>query len=183
MNLVSTIFFLIMLTSCDSYAPGGPLNQKPDYTQMYNQFSKKTLNSITEKYQLSIRSSGGSFMDEIHSVSYGFSSNKQATRDEARALIVQVTEDLIREVNAYKELRPHLANYPLDNKNFTLTISFYDPSTQERRGPPYITMVTNGPRGINYDDKGYVDIFNISADETYEEAKRKVDAYLAQPGR
>lgn len=69
---------------------------------------------------------GGDLSDGIKQVAFNFVLFKRASIAQARELLVQVTEDIVKQINANEKLRPYLKNYPFQPKDTQVRIYFWN---------------------------------------------------------
>ncbi|MBS0647823.1 MAG: hypothetical protein JSS10_01205 [Verrucomicrobia bacterium] len=77
-----------------------------------------------EEKGIVLEGSGGQMMDDIKVFTLSFNCYDYLTLEQTRALVVQVVDEFLEQVNAHEKIRPHLHNYPLTVKNVFLMISF-----------------------------------------------------------
>ncbi|MCC5832736.1 MAG: hypothetical protein JJU12_06820, partial [Chlamydiales bacterium] len=63
-------------------------------------------------------------MNDIQEISCSFLSYDSLGVDEARILYVEMMEEYLERINSHKEIRTYLHNYPFNNENIKLDISF-----------------------------------------------------------
>lgn len=151
------------------------------HASAYQSLEKKIWDKMERKHQLQMSSFGGRFSEEIGPVSFGFRVSKEYNKDEARVLMVEVMEDIKKEINRARELRPYLIHFPMNENEISISISFYDPKTNVSSNSPFVTGVSSISGGVNYSEEGknsFEDI--IAIHESYAEAKLKAEAYLAE---
>lgn len=79
---------------------------------------------LKDKYNITIGGSGGSAPDEIRSIMIYIDSHKYYTIDQTRKMYVQIVEEIIKQINSIKEVRPYLHSYPVDESFVNLKIAF-----------------------------------------------------------
>ena len=145
---------------------------EPHYWSYVDHITAKENAYLKKKYKLSLSATGGGGMVCVDNVSQGYAAPYPATIAEARALIVEIADDLLREINAHSQLRNHLSEYPFTEKGIDLHITFkknraLPPSTQQ------ITMVSLINQKIYYSCRMdvYASPYGTALVETFEEAK------------
>ena len=126
---------------------------------------------------LILEGQGGAMMGNVKQFDMSFSSPKCLTLEEARIVFVQIMREFLERVNSNEEIRPHLATYPMTEKNLHIMIGFRN--GQNWRPPKeYITFVYNIPEKEKvyycHWDHGNND-FVDRHDETIEEAFKIVE--------
>lgn len=80
------------------------------------------------KYGLEPSGVGGSMNEDIKSLFLGLTCNKEVSINDARKLIVTCAKEYMFEINNNKNLVPYLHNFPFNEQNIHLTITFKSPS-------------------------------------------------------
>ena len=70
--------------------------------------------------------SGGQMMDNIKVVHLSFDLKKKVEIEEARIMLIEMTQKFIKQVNSDEIIRPHLNNYPFSHLNAEFTLNFKD---------------------------------------------------------
>ncbi len=109
-------------------------------------FSKE----VEQEKKFILVGSGGRMMNCISELSLDFDScyPMRLSIAEARKLIIEMTEKLKNEVNANEAIRPYLSQYPIDQKNVEIAISFLD--APHRRVPEDFVARVRQSEGIVY---------------------------------
>lgn len=136
-------------------------------------FISKFASEMNDKYGLSPFGSGGKGGDpgKYLGMYVAFQSNKPILKDEARRLILSISEEFLKKINENEEIRPQLQNFPFTIKNIEVAIFFTNPDGTDAKDP-YIGVVGNTEGKIRYKtndpDKEYG--YKTWEEETYEEA-------------
>ena len=149
--------------------------KEPDYCKYVDQVTGAFKTSVKKKYQLTATMQGGSFMDQIKTISIFFqTSNKEYSVTEARGLIVSCVEEYLERINGNEKVRPFLEHYPFKEGGVEFQITFYE-KPLVRVKQEYICTV-----GI-VNEKVYYYVYDheieksvIVYEEPYEEALKKV---------
>ena len=145
---------------------------QPHYWSYVDRITAKENAYLKKKYKLSLSATGGGGMVCVDNVSQGYAAPYPATIAEARALIVEIADDLLREINAHSQLRNHLSEYPFTAKGLHLTLHFRKHNAQT---PPekQITLVflINQKIYYHYPMDVYASPYGTALVETFEEAK------------
>lgn len=128
---------------------------------------------VRKEFGFELSAFGGCMMNDIEIFEVTFARNDKVTVDEARRLIVQISEGFIAKINADEKIRPYLHNYPITQKNVRFHLSF----AATRAEPPgnsfvYYVSSTNGKifydsfdNSIPRDDQQIVSLANEPYDE------------------
>ncbi len=96
------------------------------------QYADKVMHSYSKKVKkekdLDAFGMGGELMSNVKSLYLKYVSDSKITLDEARPLLVECIEDLLKEVNNNEKIRPYLNDYPFTAKNLEFGILFLDKS-------------------------------------------------------
>jgi hypothetical protein len=169
------IFFLsCILFLCTSFA-----YREPGYCKMVDRITKTYLKECAKPRRLMLSGYGGAMMNDIQSVTLRFLSLDALNVDEARILYVEMMEEFLQRINCHEKIRPHLHNFPFEERNIKLSISFKEPDISIRRDGHVALM------GIARDHLLYfaaydpiTEEFYTLHEEPYEEAFRLVRVTL-----
>lgn len=165
------IILTLILGSCDSMLSS---YKEPKYIKMADKINYKTIKNLKNIKELDLIGYGGSMMHNVEIVSLHFYYYHPASINEARNLILEITNNLISAFNSNEEIRPYLANYPFDEKNVEVSIIFMK-KNNELQNPPSISSVSIDNGILTYwNDDPKKNIFVTIFDEPYEEAQKKV---------
>lgn len=79
---------------------------------------------LKKTYNLHCYGNGGGFINNINNIQLYFSGTRNASVVEARSLIIECTEELLRRINEDVQVRPYLSHYPFTEQGLKLLISF-----------------------------------------------------------
>ncbi len=117
------------------------------------QYADKVMHSYSKKVKkeknLDAFGMGDELMTNVKSFSLTYVSERKVNIDEVRPLIVECIEDLLKNVNEYKGIRPYLNDYPFTAKNLEFGIMFMKPNGDFIRDG-YIADVTSLYGNIYY---------------------------------
>jgi len=100
-------------------------NNKPECWT--DEIRQKIIKKYAQKYNMSVYSLDDSMPGGVvKSTGVGFRINQPISKEKARQILVECTQEYIHEINNKKELRPYLENYPVNEKNIDLSIYIYD---------------------------------------------------------
>lgn len=112
----------VLLASCDS---------GPDYPIKMDRITNRFVCEMRQQQGLHLSGSGGGMMDDINNVSLYFDSKMQIGVDDARRLYVTSMETLLSKINADRDVRRYLHNFPFTVDNIRLSLSFCDRSGRD----------------------------------------------------
>ncbi len=167
-----TIFALIaVLTISFNFFKSKPR----DYADIAREIRGNVGKKLSKKHQMNLIGVGGGMMGSVYMIGLSFQVRYPLEREEARYLVVNCAEELLRAVNSNEEIRPYLRDFPFTTKNVQVIIfsvkadgrDVYDPaicvaSVSESDEICYRTQEPNSPT--------YKNEYN----EPYAEAKAKV---------
>ena len=82
------------------------------------------MHTMSEEYGLSFLAVGGKMATDIKDIAIKIIAFQPANREDARQLLVEVTEKLLVAINNNEKLRPHLADYPFSVDRLRILICF-----------------------------------------------------------
>lgn len=148
---------------------------------------KKASNEICAVHHCQVNAKGGGMMRDVKLVSYQFGFERAVSLEEARTLLVDCMQRVLRTFNEDEKVRPYLHNYPMDSNNLRLGIVFTDDLGRdhltpnvcycflfERDGETYIHY----SQALSHDCNGYESL----ADESLADAIAKVNAQKVRHG-
>ncbi len=164
------IFLLILMISL--------FNQSCSAMSKESKLANSFLDAFAKEQRMSrglvLSGTGRSVRDKIQVLEIFFLSWGCYNVDQARNIFMQSLEDFSNKINCNMTMRPHLANYPFNEFNLGLDISFYE-SPGKRPQKPYVALVSLIKGKIFYffydnEKQKFVDDYS----ETYQEALQKV---------
>lgn len=78
---------------------------------------------VEKTYQLYCYGRGGGFIDNFNNIDLSFNGAKDLSVIEARILIIECTQELLRRINHDVQIKPYLSHYPFTEKGINLLIS------------------------------------------------------------
>jgi hypothetical protein len=99
--------------------------ERPDeryVSEVINEFAK----AATKEFGVEVCSSGASMPYDVQSIIVNFAMKKQTTIEEARELIVRLTERFVEITNKHEKLRPYLREYPFSPYRADIYLRFHD---------------------------------------------------------
>ena len=123
-----------------------------------------------------IEGKGGSFLGGIDLLSLDVVSQQEVNLEEARKIYIGAFENFITKVNENKKVRPFLLNYPFNESNIKLSMSFMTHDRKDVKAP-YIAHIFTIKNKIYYSINDPIkDTLEDLHLETYEEALRIVNS-------
>ena len=114
---------------------------------------------------------GGELMTNVKVLTLKYLSDRKTTVDEARLLVVDCVEGLLKDVNNHKGIRPYLNDYPFTAKNLEFGIIFMDDNGDFIEGDKVLGSVSMIKDQIYYREGiPKTNRFKKVHEETYEEA-------------
>lgn len=117
-----------------------------DYTLIADRASNKVQKKLSKKYNMSVVGSGGGMFTCVYQISISFQIKHPLTLEEARIILTDCAQEIIDEINACKELRPYLKDYPATIKNIDLAIYSSQPDGSSVYDP-FIVVASVGSKG------------------------------------
>jgi hypothetical protein len=171
MKLYIIILLLIFSTfaSSDAFSLFSSSNA---YTENSNRVIKSHAKLMQKQYGLNLGGTGGSGPTDIVTLYLYYEQDRTSNVGHARKLYVSIIESLIKIVNADKEIRPYLRDFPFTYQNCDITLSF---SKRDEFGTGSLSMVALCGKDILY----YTLINGrneVTHEEPYEEALKIVQS-------
>lgn len=169
----SFFYFGVMsiMFSCSSF-----FSEKTDYESIADKITEKAAKKLKGERGLVLAGTGGQMMNDIQMMSMGFNFYKVVDIDAARQLLIDSVEEYLFEINANKEVRPYLHNYPFTAQNVEVVIYFYNPDGSKVPSDKITIAAAEQGKIIYYVD--YPERYTIKSihEETYENALKIVNA-------
>jgi len=99
--------------------------ERPDeryVSEVINEFAK----AAVKEFGVEVCSTGASMPQDVQSIIVNFVKRKQTTIEEARELIVRLTERFVEITNKHEKLRPYLREYPFPYYRASVNLHFHD---------------------------------------------------------
>lgn len=141
--------------------------------RLSNKLIDRVGSRLEKKYHLSMSAIGGGGDSKgLRLLNISFDHQGEPfTRDEARKLIVNLTQEFLKEINNDENLRPYLVSFPFTPSNLHIAVIFFDSNRNFIFDPfPIIVSASNGK--IGYFTKSPENLFQDKSKvyELYEEA-------------
>lgn len=135
-------------------------SQPRDYADIARDIRANVGKKLSKKHQMDLIGEGGGMMGSVYMIGLSFQIRHPLNRNEARARIVDCTEELLAAINSSEEIRPFLKNYPFTPENLELAIFSVSPKGEKLYDPNiavvsvdqsnYITFRTEEPNNVSY---------------------------------
>jgi hypothetical protein len=165
-----------LFAGCNSASENGTDNRRIEVKMTYKAV-QETAKILKERYQLryvGIAESGGK--DYYTLIGTRFQLFRIVSKEEGRKILVDSTEELLKNINSNPALLPHLKPSPFTDKNVQVVVFVYQKDGGDNYHPD-ITVLSMMEGEIEYRTKspekkyGYYTVEK----ETYEEAKKIVE--------
>lgn len=123
------ILFLLIILSCNLSAEMREITF--DFRAKAKQIANKVTYQFAKKHRMHICGSGGAMMDCLETMGIDFQVSRKLSQDQARRLIIECANALLKEYNNCVELRPFLQQYPFKPENLRI---FFFISPQKGNG-------------------------------------------------
>jgi len=115
--------------------------REAEYCRICDRIVARFGKEFAEPKGLHMYGTGGAMADDIKRVFVDFETSAALDIDQASALYVEVMEELLRRINADRQVRPYLHNYPFEESNIKLMMTFRG-SEQNRIGEGLVAMMS-----------------------------------------
>lgn len=180
------IIFYMIFACCSFFSfsfhesLGFNLNELPIADIILDKVLEKTIIELRKKYPLSIIGVGGSQKDKKKTeIDVSFMLNRSLSKDECRELLIDIAEELLKQINEDKDLQPHLYYTPFSYKNLEIRVFLRNPDRSSIEYPHIFMFSLIGT--IEYDVRypnvtyGYT-----REEETYDKALQIVQAQRSE---
>lgn len=117
---------IILVISIAILAMSFSFFRKKDYSDLASEIRNKTGKALAKKHRMDVIAVGGGMMDNVYNIALSFQIYRIINQDEARYIIVDCVEELLKAFNENEAIRPHLANFPFVPSNLDLSIFVWD---------------------------------------------------------
>lgn len=93
-----------------------------DYADIAREIRGNVGKKLSKKHQMDCVGVGGGMMGSVYMIGLSFRVYHPLERNEARMLVVDCVEELLKAVNRNEEIRPYLQDYPFTTKNVSIAI-------------------------------------------------------------
>ncbi len=95
-----------------------------DYIALSDQIVRDVTDEISKEYNLVHIGGGGRMSTDVEVVTVQFVAYRRATIEEARELVLRLTEKFVVEINSRENIRPFLREFPFPAKRVSISIVF-----------------------------------------------------------
>lgn len=164
------LFFLISILLIGEL-PVNAISRRPDYVSISNSIKAKIDPKLANRYQMDRIGTHASMMYCIKMMGTSFYLYRPLELPEARRLIINCVEEYLTEVNASKEIRPFLENYPATSENVEIAIYSFNPDHSSTFDPLIcVVACENGVIVYRTKDKNMEFGYKTTIKEPYAEA-------------
>lgn len=146
--------------------------QSPRYIKLAHEITANTAEKLEEQKKLFLIGTGGRMMNDIQMMAMSFNYYCEVDLKQARELIVFAINEYLANINNNQEIRPHLHEYPFNEKNVDIMIFVYGPD-RHKLPPEKIYCITSCNGVIKYYTRSDRD--HPICKETYEQALNEID--------
>lgn len=160
---------------------GFKLNELPTVDTVLSKVFDETLIELRKKYPLSIIGVGGEQKDKKEiMIGASFMLNRSLSKDECRELLVDVTEELLKNINENQDLQQYLYHVPFPYKNIEIRVFLRNPDRSDIWDPDIsIFSLIHGLVEYDIYDRDIPYKFSTE-EETYEKALQIVQAQRSE---
>ncbi len=124
MKLANTRIFVVVCLLFIASKGNAQKDETEDYELYANQIVCSLAKEMKNEFDLLCIGEGGSMPHDVREMSVKFIAYKRASIEQARELMVKVTERFIDTINAHSKIRPFLREYPVQPFRAEVSISF-----------------------------------------------------------
>ncbi len=133
-NIITVLCLCTTFFSCDLVNTNA-LNKTnhvrdENYATIANKITKQVALRLRQERNLQCAGTGGGMMSNIRMMAISFDFLHEVSLTEARQLLVYATTEYLNAINANKEIRPYLQNYPFTVNNIEVMIFIQKPDGQ-----------------------------------------------------
>ncbi len=150
--------------------------QEAPYESYAREITRGFIQQIEDELDLSCYGDSGMMSEDVEEIGLRFKTWRRANIEEARALIVFVTERLTQAINAHEKIRPYLREYPFPSSRVEISIAFHD-LIDNRFADGTVARSSHISSDITYYEMdAFRDRSSELLEEPYEEALKIVEA-------
>lgn len=144
-----------------------------DYEKIADKITIKSIKNLTYTYDLKLIGHGGSMMNNVKLISLHFYYYQSTSIEKARNILLDITTKLISDFNSDEKIRPFLANYPFNETNLDIAITFLNKDNDYQSHPSISTVSTRNSKVYYYNYSPEKDRLVSILEEPYAEALQK----------
>ncbi len=100
------------------------MEPEPIYCKYSDQIVNPYCKYLKNHYKLYCYGKGGGFLRNVNNIQLAFNGYKNLSVEEARVLVVECAEELLKRFNADEKIRPYLSHYPFTEEGLSLILGF-----------------------------------------------------------
>jgi hypothetical protein len=149
-----------------------------------NEVRNKVTRKYVEKYGLTVSGVVDSASEGvIHEIGVHFRIHKLISKQKARQIVVECTQDFIKELNNHPHLKPYFKNYPCTAKNINIYLFIFHPDGEMTYFPDLgVTSTRNGTIEFDTNDPKHQVKYKTYEVETFEEGVERLKFEIAKEG-
>lgn len=135
----------------------------------------QTVKVLEKRHDIHFCGMGMGGMEELSSLTLSFQVKRILSKNEARKMILNCIEEILKNINSNEEIKPYLTNFPFSYEN--ISISLY---LKTKKGEPIyhpnISIAASNSLGLEFNTIAEENEYSFKerAKETYEEALQLV---------
>lgn len=137
--IFALIASLVLVITTSSF--GWFKSKTRDYEDIASEIRGKTAEKLARRHKMDLVGVVGGMIEKVNIVGLHFQVYHALDRNEARGLIVDCVEEMLKAYNENEEVRPYLKNYPFIPKNLDMAIFSINPDGTHIYDP-YIKVVS-----------------------------------------
>lgn len=130
--------------------------------------------NLAKKHHMDLVGKGGGMIDCVREISLSFQVRRILSQDEARWIVIDSVEELLKAFNENEDIRPHLLNYPFTTKNVSVKIFISNPDSSSVYYPNICIVGVNDEDFVTYKMEDNTGKTLKPIIEPYQEALAKV---------
>jgi hypothetical protein len=171
MKIIGYLIFTILIASL---LMSFSFFRKKNYIDVAVEIRNKVGKELAKKHRMDVIAMGGAMMDQVSEIALSFQMYRLLTQDEARTIMVDCSEAILKAFNENEAIRPYLSNYPFTPSNLDVTIYIFDPTRHDVYYPDFCIVSVDSEDFVSFkrenpQGKRYPPIM-----EPYQEALLKV---------
>lgn len=144
-----------------------------NYEKTADNITIKAIKKLMFSYDLKLIGHGGSMMNNVKLISLHFYYYQPTSIEKARNILLDITTKLISDFNCDEKIRPFLANYPFNENNLDIAITFLNKDNDYQSPPSISTAATRNSKIYYYNFAPEKDRLVSILEESYSEALQK----------
>lgn len=150
---------------------GASGREHPPYIELVHQVTGSFVKKV-KPLGFHCTSDGGGMPQDVRELDLGFTCYEPVTLEEAREKLIFLTEEFLKEVNAFEPIRPYLREYPFPESRVSISLSFETKDPVCYEGIP-LTRAYHTRSKLFYWGKGEKHRTSDILEESYDEALKR----------